>query len=96
MRQIVIRKGPVPALNSRVSLMGCGSSIHISCPETADALLKDAVNETVPLAALLEEFRRFTAGQPSALFARMYQLSETSGLVIDQNIYLYHCDVCPV
>ena len=96
MRQIVIRKGPVPALNSRVSLMGCGFSIHISCPETADALLKDAVNETVPLAALLEEFRRFTAGQPSALFARMYQLSETSGLVIDQNIYLYHCDVCPV
>ena len=96
MRQIVIRKDPVPALNSRVSLMGCGSSIHISCPETADALLKDAVNETVPLAALLEEFRRFTAGQPSALFARMYQLSETSGLVIDQNIYLYHCDVCPV
>ena len=52
MRQIVIRKDPVPALNSRVSLMGCGSSIHISCPETADALLiacgQRAVESTLP------------------------------------------------
>ena len=69
MRQIVIRKDPVPALNSRDSLMGCGSSIHISCPETADALLKDAVNETVPLAALLEEFRRFTKQNKSEPYA---------------------------
>lgn len=97
MKQIIIRKDTVPALNSRVSLMGY-ESYDISIPsfETADSILKDALNETVPFKTLLQEYRQFIEGQKSAFFSRMYQLSETSGLVIDQNIYLYHSDTCPV
>lgn len=97
MKQIIIRKDTVPALNSRVSLIGYESyDISISSFETADSILKDALNETVPFKTLLQEYRQFMEGQGSALFGRMYQLSETSGLVIDQNIYLYHSDTCPV
>ena len=97
MKQIIIRKEVTPALASRVSLMGCKSyTISIPSLEAADALLKTAVNETVPIASLLGEYRKFADGGDSSLFARMYQISETSGLVIDQNIYLYHCDPCPV
>lgn len=97
MKQIIIRKEPTPALNSRVSLLGYQSGdIPIVALETADELLKTAVNETVPFAALLREYQRFVEGKESAQFARMYQISKTSGLVIDQNIYLYHCDQCPV
>ena len=97
MKQIIIRKEVTPALASRVSLMGCKSyTISIPSLEAADALLKTAVNETVPIASLLGEYRKFAEGGDSSLFARMYQISETSGLVIDQNIYLYHCDPCPV
>lgn len=97
MEQIIIRKDIVPALNSRVSLMGCKScDISIPSPEMADSVLKEAVNETVPFNTLLQEYRRFTEGQGSALFGRMYLLSKTSGLIIGQNIYLYHSDPCPV
>lgn len=97
MKQIIIRKDPVPAANSRVSLMGYKSD-HISIPslETADSVLKEALNETVPFKTLLQEYRQLMDGQESTLFGRMYQLSETSGLVIGQNIYLYHSDTCPV
>lgn len=97
MKQIVIRKDPVPALNSRVALMGY-ESCNISIPslEKADSVLKEALNETVPFKTLLQEYRQFREGQASALFGRMYQLSETSGLIIDQNIYLYHSDTRPV
>ncbi|WP_394965748.1 hypothetical protein [Candidatus Allofournierella excrementigallinarum] len=97
MKQIIIRKEVTPALASRVSLLGCKSyTISIPSLETADALLKTAVDETAPIASLLGEYRKFAEGGDSSLFARMYQISETSGLVIDQNIYLYHCDPCPV
>ena len=97
MEQIIIRKEPTPALNSRVSLLGYQSGdIPIVALETADELLKAAVNETVPFAVLLREYQQFVEGKESAQFARMYQISKTSGLVIDQNIYLYHCDRCPV
>lgn len=97
MKQIIIRKKTVPALNSKVSLMGYGScDISIPSLEKADSLLKEALNETVPFKTLLQEYRQLMEGQESTLFGRMYQLSETSGLMIDQNICLYHSDVCPV
>ena len=85
MKQIIIRKEVTPALASRVSLLGCKSyTISIPSLETADALLKTAVDETAPIASLLGEYRKFAEGGDSSLFARMYQISETSGLVIDQ------------
>ncbi len=97
MKQIIIRKNPIPALNSRVSLMGYESyDISIPSLEKADSVLKEALNETVPFKTLLQEYRQLMEGQESTLFGRMYQLSETSGLIIDQNIYLYHSDTRPV
>ncbi len=49
MKQIIIRKNPIPALNSRVSLMGYESyDISIPSLEKADSVLKEALNETVP------------------------------------------------
>ena len=59
-------------------------------------LLKDVVKEELPLDTLLREYQQVMAGEDSAVFARMYQISETSGLVIDGHICLYHCDPCPV
>ena len=41
MKQIIIRKNPIPALNSRVSLMGYESyDISIPSLEKADSVLK--------------------------------------------------------
>lgn len=97
MERIIIRRDVIPALNSKVNLMGYNSyTIPITSLDGADELLSRAVAEGVPFETLLHEYRKTVASSESPLFAKMYWISETSGLVIDQNIYLYHCDPCPV
>lgn len=97
MKQIIIRRDAVFALHANVSLKGYPSyDIPLPSPEAAGPLLKDVVKEELPLDTLLREYQQVMAGEDSALFARMYQISETSDLVIDGHICLYHCDPCPV
>lgn len=97
MKQIIIRRDIVPAVSSHVHLMGYDTYIvPITCLENADDLLKSTVKETVAFSTLLQEYQKAFMSQESSLFVKMYQINKTSGIVIDQNIYLYHCDHSPV
>ena len=57
-----------------------------------DAVLEAVFSEQTPYKTLLRDYQSFSNGAASDYFARMYEINETYGVVLDAHITLYKLD----
>lgn len=94
MQKKIIRTQQVWAINSQIILTHTNET-HLDklCQKFGlDWVLREVFKEkTNSYQQLQEEYRKFLEGGESSLFATMYVLNPSFGVVIDEHIYLYHC-----
>lgn len=61
-----------------------------------DAVLEAVFSEQTPYKTLLRDYQSFSNGAASDYFARMYEINETYGVVLDAHITLYKLDAAMI